>query len=230
VVAVKTLTLRLDPDDDGLHPMHAFVAEHRAYGPTRLLQWNPHVDETNVLLFHVDGPREPFLSVLDDAGTADVVEPARRSAFDGFYLYVRERLEGSARGLVAAFADEDVVVVPPVVYDVDESIRLTVVGVADAVQRAVDRTPPAIDVTVQRIRSGADDAVPVGGGLTDRQREVVAAAVDAGYYEEPREATVADVAETLDCAPSTAAEHLRKAESALVRRITAPPGETGDDR
>ncbi|MFB6123404.1 MAG: helix-turn-helix domain-containing protein [Haloferacaceae archaeon] len=228
---MKSLTLRLDPGEAGIHPMHAFVADDPAYGPTRLLQWNPRVDVRNVLLFHVDGPTEPFLSALDDVGTADVVEPAEMTALDGFFLYVRERLDGPARELVRAYAGEDVVVMPPVVYDVDESIRLTVVGVADAVQRAVDRTPASVDVSVQRIHSGADEVVPLGGGLTDRQREVVAAAVDAGYYEEPRAATLADVAETLDCASSTVAEHLRKAESTLVRHVvSAPVGPGTGDR
>lgn len=218
---MKSLTLRLDPDDAGVHPMHAFVADHGAYGPTRLLQWNPHVEERTVLLFHVDGPADPFLSVLEGVETADVVEPAEVTGLDGFFLYVRERLDGPARELVRAYANEDVVVVPPVVYDVDESIHLTVVGDAGAVQRALDRTPASVDVSVQRIHSGADEVVPTGSGLTDRQREVVVAAVDAGYYEEPREATVADVAATLDCAPSTVAEHLRKAESTLLRRVAA---------
>ncbi|MXR22550.1 helix-turn-helix domain-containing protein [Halobacterium bonnevillei] len=41
-------------------------------------------------------------------------------------------------------------------------------------------------------------------------------AVDAGYYDVPRTASQDDVAAQLDCAPSTVAEHLRKAEAALA--------------
>jgi hypothetical protein len=36
------------------------------------------------------------------------------------------------------------------------------------------------------------------------------------YYDSPRRATGEDVAAVMDCAPSTAAKHLRKAESKLV--------------
>ncbi|MFC7069829.1 helix-turn-helix domain-containing protein [Halobaculum lipolyticum] len=214
---MKTLALRLDPDEASTHPMHAFVADHPEFGPTRLLQWNPRVGETNVLLFHVDGPPEPFLPVIDGVDTAEVVEPSAESGVDGFYLYVRERLADRDRGLVEAFAGENVVVVPPVVYDTDGSMRFSVVGTGDALQRAVDGTPDGVDVSVRRVHSGAGTAVAPDAGLTERQREVVAAAVDAGYYEEPREATVADVAERLGCAPSTAAEHVRRAEATLVR-------------
>ncbi|MFB6270658.1 MAG: helix-turn-helix domain-containing protein, partial [Halobacterium sp.] len=53
--------------------------------------------------------------------------------------------------------------------------------------------------------------------LTDRQREVVETAVDLGYYDVPRTAGQDDVAAELDCASSTVAEHLRKAEAALAR-------------
>ena len=47
------------------------------------------------------------------------------------------------------------------------------------------------------------------GRLTGRQREVLAAAVRAGYYDAPRRATQADVAERLDVSPATVGEHLR---------------------
>lgn len=214
---MKTIALRLDPDEASRHPMHAFVAEHPDFGPTRLIQWNPRIGERNVLLFHIDGPPEPFLPVLDGVDTAEVVEPSAESAVDGFYLYVRERLTERDRGLVEAFADENVVVVPPVVYDTDGAMRFSVVGTGDALGSAVDRTPDGVDVSVRRVRSGAGTAVDPSAGLTERQREVVAAAVDAGYYAEPREATVADVGDRVGCAPSTAAEHLRRAEATLVR-------------
>jgi len=55
--------------------------------------------------------------------------------------------------------------------------------------------------------------------LSDRQREATDAALDLGYYEIPREADHRDVASALDCAPSTTAEHLRKAEAKLVESI-----------
>jgi predicted DNA binding protein len=213
---MKALALQLVPNGDVTHPMHEFVAEHSAYGATRLLQSSTQDDGTTVFLFYIDGPQEPFLSALDDAKTAEVATPSP-AVTDGFYLYVQEHLDDHTLDLVSAFAEENVLVIPPVVYDVDGTIRVTVVGVAAAVQRAVDRMPDSVDASVLRLWSGANKVVHRGNGLTERQREVVATAFETGYYEEPREATIADVAERLDCAQSTVAEHLRKAESTLVR-------------
>ncbi|WP_255150818.1 bacterio-opsin activator domain-containing protein [Halorarius halobius] len=52
--------------------------------------------------------------------------------------------------------------------------------------------------------------------LTDRQREVLEAAYEAGYYERPRETTGEELAERLDIAASTFTQHVRAAERNLL--------------
>jgi predicted DNA binding protein len=54
--------------------------------------------------------------------------------------------------------------------------------------------------------------------LTDRQRTLVLAAVDAGYYDTPRRCTLAELAASLGIASSTASETLHRAEGRLVER------------
>lgn len=55
--------------------------------------------------------------------------------------------------------------------------------------------------------------------LTDRQLEVLQTAVEQGNYDVPRNATQEDIAETLDCAPSTVDEHLPKTEAHVVSEL-----------
>jgi len=55
--------------------------------------------------------------------------------------------------------------------------------------------------------------------LTDKQRDVVRAAWELGYYEVPREASSENVAAELDLDPSTVAEHLQRAERNLLGNI-----------
>lgn len=52
--------------------------------------------------------------------------------------------------------------------------------------------------------------------LTDHQQQVLDAAIDAGYYEQPREASLTELAAELDIAKSTLSGVLRRAESALA--------------
>lgn len=53
--------------------------------------------------------------------------------------------------------------------------------------------------------------------LTDRQREILAAAVREGYFEVPRECTLAELAETVDADKSTVSGVLRRGEGRLVK-------------
>ena len=48
--------------------------------------------------------------------------------------------------------------------------------------------------------------------------------LDLGYYDQPHEAPHEAIAETLDCAPSTASNHLQKAEAGLVRAVIVDIG------
>lgn len=69
-----------------------------------------------------------------------------------------------------------------------------------------------IDYRLERVR-GANVEEDV---LTTHQREVLDAATEAGYYEQPRDTSLTDLASELDMAKSTLSGVLRRAEAALV--------------
>jgi predicted DNA binding protein len=57
--------------------------------------------------------------------------------------------------------------------------------------------------------------------LTDRQQEVLLTAYEMGYFAHPKEANATEVADALDIAPSTLAEHLAAAQRKLVGALVA---------
>ncbi len=69
---------------------------------------------------------------------------------------------------------------------------------------------------------GSDPVVVDRARLTDRQHEVLRAARRLGYFEYPREASAAEVAEALGIARSTFAEHLAAAQKQVVGELTDP--------
>ncbi|MEF8814090.1 MAG: helix-turn-helix domain-containing protein [Halovenus sp.] len=99
----------------------------------------------------------------------------------------------------------------------DGGVHVRLIGAASAISRIVDTLPDEIDLEVHEVGEQQFAASSVAPPLSDRQREAVLAALELGYYDQPRGATHKDVAERLGCAPSTASEHLRKAEAKLVR-------------
>lgn len=85
----------------------------------------------------------------------------------------------------------------------------------------LDDVPDAELVSKRRVDSvtplfsgGAFEAA-LRAHLTERQREVVRAAFEAGYYEWPREATGEEVAEQLGITSATFSEHVHAAERKL---------------
>lgn len=61
--------------------------------------------------------------------------------------------------------------------------------------------------------------------LTARQREALDVAIRSGYFEVPRESTLAEVADALDVDTSTASGVIRRATATLVKRArTGPEG------
>ena len=59
--------------------------------------------------------------------------------------------------------------------------------------------------------------------VTDRQREVLEAAVREGYFAVPRECTLAELSDALGVDKSTVSEVLRRAEGRLVKWFLAGP-------
>lgn len=59
--------------------------------------------------------------------------------------------------------------------------------------------------------------------LTDTQQDVLEAAVEAGYYDTPREISLTELANRLDLAKSTVSETLHRAEGTVVREFVRSP-------
>lgn len=216
---MKTLHLTVRHGEDSIHPVHEFICESDDVERELLLHANPN-GELASLLFHVEGDPGSYRSALADAGTVESFElvPAAR----GCYVYVRERPRPVDEPFYEAFRMDSLVLVPPVEFRPDRTMRLTVLGDPDYLEAALSAMPDGVDVSVDRVSSepGPARGGRLGGGdLTARQREALRAAREAGYYEVPREGSVADVADALGVAESTAATHLRKAEAALVGRV-----------
>lgn len=221
---MRYLRVAVRQDVESRHPMHQFVVDHDGYSVSRLLEYAA-PDPVGTFLFHVDGPVEPYASAVAGVPTIREYEISP-CPDDTFYLYVREDVPERSRAFAEAFSRPGLVGVMPVEYRADGTVRVTAVGPADRLQAAVDGTPDGMDVEVLEVGEYDARRLDAGAELTDRQFEAVVAAVELGYYETTREATVADVGDALDCAPGTAAELLRRAERSVMGRVvsTGPAG------
>lgn len=81
-----------------------------------------------------------------------------------------------------------------------------------------------LGANVTRMNEYGDQLPPqsqsVGRALTASQREILETASELGYYEDPRQATLDDIAAVLDISHSAAGRRIRRAHRSLVSIIS----------
>ena len=115
--------------------------------------------------------------------------------------------------------DEHALVVDRPIRFVDGGIALTVAGPAGSLQEAFHTATDEVRAEVEwsgEYDPAVEDAL---SKLTSRQREAIQTAYDLGFYEKPRRTSYEEIAAELECAPSTANELLRRAETVVVGAV-----------
>ena len=202
--------IALEIPAEHLHPMHQFVCESPAIDRETILERDASGEMTTLLL-HVAGDRQRYEQTVDEVSEVD--EWTTTATEEGFYVYVRTQLRTREQQYRQALDRDAVLVVPPVELRSDRTVRQTMVGPSEALSATIEALPD--DVGVEVLRTGTYDRSN-GTRVSERQREALAAAWDAGYYEVPREGDIEAVASELDCATSTASDLLRRAERRAV--------------
>jgi len=217
---MRYLTARVEPAADAFHPLGRELSaepsiEREAIHHVELL-----ADETVLLFAEGSGDRDRYEAIMRDS---EYVLDHLVSGEERWTAVSRFEPTPLARRTLELQRDAELVVETPIRFDADGALRATYLGSDAAFRELYEAVGEEADVAFEVLETGAYDPseAQLTRVLTARQREVLEAAVDAGYYQTPREATLEDVAERVDVAPTTAGEHLRKIEErvfgALVR-------------
>ena len=200
-----------------IHPMYDVWANAPFVERATALQWN-YTGDTLGILHYAVGDADAFESAV--SGIQQVIDyELVRADEDTFYVYVEDATTDALGDLFEPITRSGLVVVPPIAYHEDGTVTFSLFGPSAEIQAAIETVPAPVDVTIEEVGGLEATAATVETRLSERQRDAIEAAIELGYYEVPRDATQAEVATAIDCAPSTAAEHLRKAESKLVSAV-----------
>tara|TARA_B100000029_G_scaffold84108_1_gene74868 strand:- start:1273 stop:1923 length:651 start_codon:yes stop_codon:yes gene_type:complete len=118
---------------------------------------------------------------------------------------------------ISAIQLSNIFVYPPYGIDSRNGLEFRIYGLSESVRSFLDlvRTfMPPDSISVQTFKG--EDSSELGF-LTPKQREVLELAVSRGYYEEDSGVTLKQLAEEIGIARSTVGEHLKRAESGVVR-------------
>ncbi|MFC7205116.1 helix-turn-helix domain-containing protein [Haloferax namakaokahaiae] len=174
-------------------------------------------DGTLVELCHLETAPDPArVAAKDDIVDFDISPTADGGAVCHLHMHPTEEV----RRLLELLDEYDLLLDTPIRLT-REGVTVHVLGSHSQLTAAVSSLPDPISAAFSV--DGLSEYTPVTdsvrAGLTTRQREALSVAVELGYYDVPRDATIDDVADELDCSPSTASEHLRKAESHVLTKL-----------
>ncbi|WP_255150893.1 helix-turn-helix domain-containing protein [Halorarius halobius] len=215
---MRYATVVISPNDGALHPadgalLDAPSVERRSISQVTLLE-----DGTAVMLYRFRGDAgraDAALDACDSVVDADVTEGP-----DGL-AYIHIDANDTVESLLRILLEHEIVIDPPIDCITNGSVRVTLVGRSDAIRRAVDQVPDRLHVSLEGLGDYQPEHSNLAARLTERQREILEAAVGLGYYEVPRRATHDDIAAEVDLSAGTVGEHLRKVEGKVLSTLVS---------
>ena len=169
-----------------------------------------------------NAPPEELLTEIDQLGT--ILHQSNGES--GLYVVTKACLCSVENSIINTFEEYNCLYQPPTVHRQGwEQYSLLAFNEADIRSLHQDlESDREIDVVS---KTGLEETqiphsmlTPVDqlfGALTDRQLAALQLALENGYYEQPRNCSVSDLAEQTTVARATFEEHLRKAENKLIK-------------
>lgn len=222
---MKHLRVTATVDRDLAPPFFVALAGSDPIDEARVVDWSMAADEIVTLLYEIDGDTAPLSRVRDSPAVESMAVTAADEPTS--YMLVEVRSDATAMGsaIACSLGRGGLLVRKPLVYR-DMTVHASAVGDPGPLQSGIEAAPASFDVTIEEIGTYRGGPGPRGATLSERQREVVATALEKGYYDRPRGTTHEELADALDCAPATVSEHLQKAEAAVIEAAMQGP-ETG---
>ena len=177
-----------------------------------LHHYNLLTDGTVVLLYQLRGDLDYARAVFD--ASPDVIHYDIPEQEDGL-VYLHCVMNESLTALLSVLQESEVIMAMPVEFLSDDRLRLTFIGEHESLQRILNRISEFVETEIERIGEYGSEG-RLGSVLTDRQREILTAAVEQGYYEVPRQATIRDIADEIGLSQATVGEHLQKIEARVL--------------
>lgn len=214
---MRFVTGTMRPEEGVFQPLDAVLLEESGVRREAVHHLDRLADGTAVAMFEVSGDPDRIMELFEEHNEA-IGHQATRG--DGTVLF-HSHFEPTA--LVDRMLDlkeqYEFAIDMPMVFTDDGRLRVTIIANDSTISEVFGAMPESIHFEVERTGEYEAGSGRIFSLLTERQREVLRAAIDSGYYQEPRQATHADIAETVGLTATTVGEHLRRIEATLMNEI-----------
>lgn len=177
-------------------------------------------DGTVAIVYEVSGDVDRFVVALEEAQFREL-DFTVTSESDPLVIQIRFTPDEILERLFSIQQSFGVSMQFPLKYvGYDPAIlEVTEVGAREELRQRIQDTREVASVDVRGFSPYEPGTEQLFRELTDRQQEVLTAAVETGYYRTPREATQEDLADELSCSTSNVGQHLRRIESHLANAV-----------
>lgn len=213
---MRYATVIIYPDQETFHPIaHKLDREpalqRKAVHSVKLMH-----DGTIVMLGEVEGNLDRYREIMRES---DEVLTYAVSGDETGYTYSQVESSEQTRELLRRRDEGDFVIEMPIEYTDDGGQKVTIIGEEESLLELSDLFDvEGADLELVSTGPYSPDAEGVFAGLTARQREVLETALDRGYYEHPRQATLEDIAGELGVDHGTVGKHIRAIESKVFEK------------
>lgn len=213
---MRYVTVVAYPDEGGINRLDRQVnelgLEYRATHRMELL-----ADDTVALFGEGRGDVEGLRRILSES--PEVFEFSISGDDAGFFSYTRYAADDLTRMLMEDRRESSYLIDMPIEHTDDGGLRVTYIGTETAFADTLSEQPEGVRIEIERIGEYTPGPRHVVSRLTGRQREVLRVAVDQGYYETPRKATLEEIASVVDLSRATVSEHLQKIEARILPQL-----------
>lgn len=215
---MRYLTVLVQPSEGGFHPLGETLTEEPSITREAIHHVELLADGTVLLLAEGSGDQTRYEEIMQDS---PYVVDSLVSGDQPWMAVSQFEPTDLARHALELQRESDIVVETPISIDADGSFRVTYLGSDSDFQRLFREVGEETTFAFEVVDTGTyePDEASFTRVLTTRQREVLEAAVEVGYYSAPRQATHEDVAEVVGIAPTTVGEHLRKVEERVFEEL-----------
>lgn len=217
---MRYVTLRARPTEgEGFHPLGEQLSADPAVERGKIYRVDLLADGTGLLLAEARGDRDRYREILE--ASEHVLEFSIAGGTEGSWWYSYTHFEPTevTERMLGVRYDLGLAMEMPIEVEPGGSMVFTLVGPEEAFAEAMRADAPGYELEVLETGEHTPDLDDLFLSLTERQREVLEAAVELDYYDDPRAATHEDIAREVDAAPSTVGEHLRKVESRVFAQL-----------
>lgn len=215
---MRYVKLTLIPKSGSIGTIGGFLMDEPDVSRECILHINRLKDGTVVTLTQYRGDADRLDTIL--ASTDNVISYSISELEEGMQAYVHAHPTESTAALLEIVNEYEFILDTPIECRRDRGYHIGLIGEESEIRRALDNIPESVRVELERLSEYEPEARELTALLTDRQQEILETAIELGYYDVPRRATHADIADELGVSSTTIGEHLRKIESRMLTEIT----------